>query len=78
MGEFLKGLDKPEIGTPRTGKTGRNSFISLSRDLQERALTTLVKAEEAEDLDVALRAIREARGNLELLAKLLDEINERP
>ena len=78
MGEFLKGLDKPETGTPRTGKTGRNSLISLSRDLQERALTTLVKAEEAEDLDVALRAIREARGNLEILAKLLDEINERP
>ena len=71
------GLDKPETGTPRTGKTGRNSFISLSRDLQERALTTLVRAEEAEELIVALQAIRQARGNLELLAKLLDELDER-
>jgi hypothetical protein len=52
-------------------------YISLSRDLQERALTTLVRAEEAEELNVALQAIRQARGNLELLAKLLDELDER-
>jgi len=73
----LKGLDRPQTGISIVGKTGRSSFISLSRDLQERALTTLVKAEETEELDVALRAIREARGNLELLAKLLDELDER-
>jgi hypothetical protein len=55
----------------QVGATGRNSFISLSRDLQERALAILLKAEETKELNVALRAIREARGNLELLAKRL-------
>jgi hypothetical protein len=73
----LKSLGRPQTEASRVGETGRNSFISLSRDLQERALTTLVRAEEAEELNVALRAIREARGNLELLAKLLDELDER-
>jgi hypothetical protein len=48
------------------------------RDLQERALDILGKAEEAGELRTALGAIREARGNLELLAKLLGELDERP
>ena len=48
------------------------------RDLQERALATLDRAEEAQELSTALQAIREARSNLELLAKLLDELDERP
>jgi hypothetical protein len=48
------------------------------RDLQRRALEILDKAEEAGELRTALGAIREARGNLELLAKLLGELDERP
>jgi hypothetical protein len=47
-------------------------------DLQRRALAILDKAEEAGELRTALSAIREARGNLELLAKLLGELDERP
>jgi hypothetical protein len=47
-------------------------------DLQRRALTILDRAEEAGELKTALSAIREARGNLELLAKLLGELDERP
>ena len=73
----LKRLGRPQTEAHRVGKTGRNSFISLSRDLQERALATLLKAEETKELNIALRAIREARGNLEVLAKLLDELDER-
>ena len=73
----MKSLGRPQTEASRVSETGRNSFISLSRDLQERALTTLVRAEEAEELNVALQAIRQARGNLELLAKLLDELDER-
>jgi len=38
----------------------------------------LSKAEQAGDLRTALGAIREARGNLELLAKLLGELAEQP
>jgi len=47
------------------------------RDLQERALATLDRAEEAEELSAALQAIREAKSNLEHLARLLDELDER-
>ncbi len=47
-------------------------------DLQRRALAILDRAEEAGALRTALSAIREARGNLELLAKLLGELDERP
>ena len=45
------------------------------RDLQERALATLEEAEEAEELNAALRAIREAKGNLELMTKPLNELD---
>lgn len=45
-------------------------------DLQKHALDILQEAEEAENLDVALRAIREAKGNLESSAKLLAEPDE--
>ena len=48
------------------------------RDLQSRALTILDKAEEAGELSTALRAIREARGNLELLGKLAGELQDGP
>lgn len=46
--------------------------------MHRRALSILGKAEEAGELRTALSAIREARGNLELLAKLLGELDERP
>jgi tetratricopeptide (TPR) repeat protein len=55
-----------------------DSLLSQVRDLQERALCILDKAEGAGELRIALGAIREARGNLELLAKLLGELDERP
>jgi hypothetical protein len=55
-----------------------DSLLGQVRDLQRRALDILDKAEEAGELRTALSAIREARGNLELLAKLLGELDERP
>ncbi len=55
-----------------------DGLIEQLQDLQRRAHTILDKAEEAGELRVALSAIREARGNLELLAKLLGELDERP
>ncbi len=55
-----------------------DTLLEQVRDLQERALDILDKAEEAGELRTALSAIREARGNLELLAKLLGELDERP
>jgi hypothetical protein len=55
-----------------------DDLLDQVRDLQERALDILDKAEEAGELRTALSAIREARGNLELLAKLLGELDEHP
>ncbi len=55
-----------------------DTLLEQVRDLQRRALEILDKAEEAGELRTALGAIREARGNLELLAKLLGELDERP
>jgi len=55
-----------------------NNLLDQVGDLQRRALAILDKAEEAGELRAALSAIREARGNLELLAKLLGELDERP
>jgi hypothetical protein len=55
-----------------------DTLLGQVRDLQQRALEILDKAEEAGELRTALGAIREARGNLELLAKLLGELDERP
>jgi hypothetical protein len=55
-----------------------DDLLGQVRDLQGRALAILGKAEEAGELRTALSAIREARGNLELLAKLLGELDDRP
>jgi hypothetical protein len=55
-----------------------DGLLDQVRDLQRRVLDILDKAEEAGELRTALSAIREARGNLELLAKLLGELDERP
>ncbi len=55
-----------------------DDLLAQVRDLQGRAYGILDKAEGAGDLRTALGAIREARGNLELLAKLLGELDERP
>ena len=53
-----------------------DSLLSEVRALHRRTLTLLDTAEDAGDLGVALRAIREARGNVELLARLAGELQE--
>ena len=55
-----------------------DTLLDQVKGLQGRAYALLDKAEEAGELKTALSAIREARGNLELLAKLLGELDERP
>ena len=57
--------------------TQADDLLDQVRDLRAGALAILGKAEEAGELS-ALAAIREARGDLELLAKLLGELDERP
>lgn len=54
-----------------------DSLLAQVQDLQRRTLDILTAAEEGGDGRVALGAIREARGNIELLAKLTGELDER-
>jgi hypothetical protein len=64
--------------TEATEVAQADTLLAQVRDLQSRALAILDAAEAQGDLRTALGAIREARGNLELLAKLLGELDERP
>lgn len=53
-----------------------DDLLAQARDLQAKALGILAKAEKAGDLRTAVAANREARGCLELLARLLAELPE--
>jgi hypothetical protein len=55
-----------------------DDLLEQVRDLQARTLAILEAAEQTNQHRTALAAIREARSNLELLAKLLGELDERP
>src|SRR5215212_4881750 len=55
-----------------------DDLLRQLRALQSKTLTILLRAEGAGDLRTALSAAREARGNVELLAKLSGELDERP
>jgi len=55
-----------------------DDLLGQVKELRDKAYGVLSKAEAAGDLRTALAAIREARGCLELLAKLLGELSEQP
>jgi hypothetical protein len=55
-----------------------DDLLDQVRGLQARTLAILEAAEGSSQHRTALSAIREARGNLELLAKLLGELDDRP
>jgi hypothetical protein len=55
-----------------------DDLLDQVRDIQARTLAILEAAEETRQHRTALSAIREARSNLELLAKLLGELDDRP
>jgi transposase-like protein len=55
-----------------------DDLLSQVRHLQDRTLSILTASEYAGELRTALAAIRECRGNLELLAKLLGELDDAP
>jgi hypothetical protein len=56
--------------------TQADTLLDQVKHLQNKALNILSKAEAAKDYRAATGAIKEARGCLELLAKLLGELNE--
>lgn len=53
-----------------------DDLLGRVQDLQTRTLTILQAAEAQADLRTALAAIREARGNLELLGKLAGQLHD--
>lgn len=55
-----------------------DELLDQVQDLQTRTLSILEEAETTKQYRTALSAIREARSNLELLAKLLGELDDRP
>ena len=55
-----------------------DDLLDQVRDLQQRTLAILETAEKTKQHRTALAAIREARSNVELLAKLLGQLDERP
>lgn len=55
-----------------------DDLLGQVQDLQASTLAILEAAETTKQHRTALSAIREARGNLELLAKLLGELDDRP
>jgi hypothetical protein len=55
-----------------------DNLLEQVRDLQQSTLNILAGAEQAKQYRTALGAIREARGNLKLLAKLLGELDDGP
>ena len=55
-----------------------DDLLAEVRDLKARTLAILKATEQTHEHRTALAAIREARSNLELLARLLGELDERP
>jgi len=55
-----------------------DDLLGQIKELRDKAYGILSRAEADGDLRTALAAIREARGCLELLAKLLGELSEQP
>ncbi len=57
--------------------TKADSLLDQVTELRDKALSILDKAEQAGDLRTALQGVREAKGCLELLARLQGELQER-
>jgi transposase-like protein len=68
---LLKAREAEEVATA-------DDLLDQVRNLQAHSLDILERAEKAGDLRIALAAISQARGNLELLGKLAGALDERP
>ncbi len=55
-----------------------DALLAQVVDLRDKALSVLDKAEKSDDLRTAVSAIREARGCVELLAKLAGQLKDAP
>ncbi len=69
--ELLKAKDAADVANA-------DALLAQVCDLRDKALGVLTKAEDSKDLRCAVAAIREARGCVELLAKLAGQISDAP
>lgn len=70
-------LPRDLVRAREAGEVARaDDLLGQLRDLQARTLALLARAEEAADLRAALTAVSQVRANLELLAKLLGELQQ--
>ncbi len=58
--------------------TQADDLLAQARNIQRKATSLLLKAEAEGDFKTALAGCREVRGCVELLAKLMGELDERP
>lgn len=65
---------KPEAAPPQS----HEELVAQARELQGKTLEVLAAADSAGELHASLRAIREARQNLQVLSKLLAQIDQTP
>ena len=69
--DLLKAKDAADVANA-------DALLAQVCDLRDKALGVLTKAENTDDLRCAVAAIREARGCVELLAKLAGQISDAP
>jgi hypothetical protein len=69
---------KPAVEAETEMPRSHEELVAQARELQAKTLTALERAEDEGDTKVVLRAMREARQNLQVLAKLLTEIDHTP
>jgi hypothetical protein len=71
-------IPKLLAGAAEAEAADADSLLAEVRELQERTLRLLGAAEAAGDLPSALKAVHQARANLELLGKLAGELSAAP
>jgi len=75
--EALRQYGKEALEKARNEVDHADKLLRQVQDLRQRALSLLDRAEESGDLRTALIGIREARGCIELLAKVEGQLDDR-
>lgn len=75
--DALKGYREKAAESAQTDISRADELLSQVHDLRQRAVSLLNQAEESGDLRTALAGIKEARGCIELLARIDGQLDER-
>ena len=75
--DALKGFREKVAVNAQTDLSRADDLLSQVHDLRQKAVSLLNQAEESGDLRTALAGIKEARGCIELLARIDGQLDER-